>query len=82
MPEPGTEISKGVVFGAVESVKAASDLYSPVSGTVEECNSELAEFPELLNKDSYSNWIIKVRLSNPEEVKDMMSASEYNRQSE
>ncbi|HZK03958.1 MAG TPA: glycine cleavage system protein GcvH [Bacteroidaceae bacterium] len=82
MPELGSEISKGEIFGAVESVKAASDLYSPVGGTIEQCNAELTESPELLNQDSYSNWIIKVKMSNIEDVKDLMSASEYKKLNE
>ena len=77
MPETGEEISRGECFGAVESVKAASDLYSPVSGSIEEINTKLNESPELLNKDPYSNWIIKVKLSDHDDVRGMMSASEY-----
>ena len=71
------EVSAGEEFGAVESVKAASDLNSPVSGTVVEVNSALEDEPELLNSDAFGNWIIKVRIENPDELQSLMSASEY-----
>lgn len=77
MPEVDDEVSAGEEFGAVESVKAASDLNSPVSGTVVEVNSALEDEPELLNSDAFSNWIIKVRIENPDELQSLMSASEY-----
>lgn len=77
MPEVDDEVSAGEEFGAVESVKAASDLNSPVSGTVVEVNSALEDEPELLNSDAFGNWIIKVRIENPNELKSLMSASEY-----
>lgn len=77
MPEVDDEVSAGEEFGAVESVKAASDLNSPVSGTVVEMNSALEDEPELLNSDAFGNWIIKVRIENPDELQSLMSASEY-----
>ena len=72
MPEVDDEVTKGEEFGAVESVKAASDLYSPVSGKVIEINTELEDAPERLNVDPYANWIIKVEMSNPSELDDLM----------
>lgn len=77
MPEEGDQIEAGEAFGAVESVKAASDLISPVSGEVVEVNSELEDSPELINKDAFANWIIKVRMSNPGEVDALMDAAAY-----
>ena len=77
MPDVDDEVSAGEEFGAVESVKAASDRSSPVSGTVVEVNSALEDEPELLNSDAFGNWIIKVRIENPDELQSLMSASEY-----
>lgn len=77
MPEEGDEMEAGDVFGAVESVKAASDLICPVSGEVVEVNSELEDSPELINKDAFVNWIIKVRMSNPAEVEALLDAAAY-----
>ena len=77
MPEADDEGSAGEEFGAVESVKAASDLISPVSGTVVEVNSALDDEPELLNKDPYENWIIKVELSDNSELEKLMDAKAY-----
>ena len=77
MPDVDDEVSAGEEFGAVESVKAASDLNSPASGTVVEVNSALEDEPELLNSDAFGNWIIKVRIENPDELQSLMSASEY-----
>lgn len=77
MPEVDDEISKGEEFGAVESVKAASDLMSPVSGTVVEVNDALDDHPELINKDADDNWIIKVKLSDPDELNDLMDEKTY-----
>ena len=77
MPDVDDDVEVGEVFGAVESVKAASDLNSPVSGTVVEVNSALEDEPELLNSDAFGNWIIKVRIENPDELQSLMSASEY-----
>lgn len=77
MPEVDDEIEAGEDFGAVESVKAASDLISPVSGTVVEINENLEDAPELVNKDAYENWIIKVELTNKEELNELMDAEAY-----
>lgn len=77
MPDEGDEVTAGEDFGAVESVKAASDLISPVSGEVVEVNEALAESPELVNSDPYANWIIKVKLSDPSEVESLMDAAAY-----
>ena len=77
MPEVDDELEKGEEFGAVESVKAASDLYSPVSGTVIEINEELEDAPELLNQDAFANWIIKVEMSDPSELESLMDAAAY-----
>ncbi len=77
MPEVGDEVTAGTEFGAVESVKAASDLVSPVSGSVEEINETLEDAPELINKDAFANWIIKVKLSAPDELKSLMDAEAY-----
>ena len=76
-PEIDDEIEVGEVFGSVESVKAASDLKAPVSGTVVKINEALEDNPELINKDAYENWIIKVKLSDPSELDDLMDASTY-----
>ncbi len=77
MPEEGDEVVKGEEFGAVESVKAASDLYSPVSGKVTEINSDLEDAPERLNVDPYTNWIIKVEMSDLSELDDLMDEAAY-----
>lgn len=77
MPEVDDEVEAGEDFGAVESVKAASDLISPVTGTVVEINEELEDAPELLNKDPYANWIIKVEMSDPTELDNLMDAAAY-----
>ncbi|HCN54186.1 MAG TPA: glycine cleavage system protein GcvH [Prevotella sp.] len=77
MPDVDDEVEAGEEFGAVESVKAASDLNAPISGTVVEVNEALEDQPELLNKDAFENWIIKVQLSEPDQLKDLMDAKEY-----
>ena len=77
MPEEDDEVEDGEEFGAVESVKAASDLISPVSGTVLEVNEALADQPELLNEDAYANWIIKVELTDKTELDQLMDAEAY-----
>lgn len=78
MPEIGTEIHKGETFGVVESVKAASDIYAPVSGEVIEVNEDLGEHPEYINQSPYENgWIIKVRLSDKNEVSSLMDSRGY-----
>ena len=77
MPEVDDEIEAGEEFGAVESVKAASDLISPISGTVVEINEVLEDEPEQINKDAFANWIMKVKLSDTSELEGLMSASQY-----
>ena len=77
MPEVDDEIEIEEGFGAVESVKAASDLNSPVSGKVVEINEALEDEPELLNKDPYENWIVKVELSDKSELDKLMDAKAY-----
>lgn len=79
MPEEDDEVTATEDFGAVESVKAASDLISPVSGVVVEVNEALADAPELLNKDAYENWIIKVKMDDPEELENLMDAAAYEK---
>ena len=76
-PEVDDEISAGDSFGSVGSVKAASDLTSPVSGVVIEINEVLEDEPELVNKDAYSNWLIKIKLSDPSELESLMDAQAY-----
>ena len=80
MPEEGDEVIATEAFGAVESVKAASDLISPVSGTRLEVNEALEEQPELINQDAFANWIIKVELSDPSELENLMDAATYDAQ--
>ena len=77
MPEVDDEVEAGEEFGAVESVKAASDLISPVSGTVVEVNEALEDTPELINQDAFQNWIIKVELSDEDELGNLMDATTY-----
>ena len=77
MPEVDDEVEAGEEFGAVESVKAASDLFSPVSGTVVEINEALEDAPELLNEDAFANWIMKVEMSDPMELDALMDAAAY-----
>lgn len=78
MPEVDDEVEAGEDFGAVESVKAASDLISPVSGTVVEINEALEDNPELINKDAFTNWIIKISLSDKSELENLMDAAAYS----
>lgn len=77
MPEEDDNVVCGEEFGAVESVKAASDLISPVTGTVLETNAELEDAPELLNTDPYGAWIIKVKMDDRSELDALMSPAEY-----
>ena len=79
LPEVGDECSRGENISVIESVKAASDLVAPVSGTIIEVNSRLEDEPELVTEDSMGDgWFIKVKLSNPEELDDLMDESAYN----
>ena len=77
MPEVDDEVSQGEDFGAVESVKAASDLISPVSGTIVEVNTALEEHPELINEDAFENWIMKVEMSDAGELANLLDAKGY-----
>ena len=77
MPEVDDEVTAGEDFGAVESVKAASDLMSPVRGTVVEVNEALEDEPGLINKDAFENWIIKVEMSDKSELDNLMDAAAY-----
>lgn len=79
MPEVGDEVTAGEDFGAVESVKAASDLICPVSGEVVEINEALEDTPEAINEDAYSNWIIKVKMSDPGEVDALLDPAAYEK---
>jgi glycine cleavage system H protein len=76
-PKVGATVTKGEVFGSVESVKAVSDLYSPASGTVTEVNETLKDSPEKLNTEPHSTWIIKIEMSSPGELDSLLSASDY-----
>lgn len=77
MPEVGDEVSAGEEFGAVESVKAASDLISPVSGEVVAINEALEDEPGLINKEPYENWIIKVKMTDESELDKLLNADAY-----
>ncbi len=77
MPEQGDEVTAGEDFGAIESVKAASDLFAPVSGTVLESNEQLIDNPRLVNEDPESNWIIKVEMTDPSELDNLLSPEAY-----
>ena len=77
MPSEGDEVTAGEEFGAVESVKAAGDLVSPVSGEIVEVNEALEDNSELVNQDAFANWIIKVKLSDVSELDNLMSAADY-----
>lgn len=79
MPEEGDNVTAGEEFGAVESVKAASDLLSPVSGEVVEVNAALEDNPELINSDAFANWIIKVKLTNMAKLDELLSAADYSK---
>ncbi len=82
LPDVDDEVEAGEDFGALESVKAASDLISPVSGTVTEVNEALEDEPELINQDAYENWIIKVQMSDKSELDALMDATAYKNATE
>ena len=82
LPSEGDEVSAGEEFGALESVKASSELYSPVSGTVEAVNEELESAPEKVNEDAYAAWIIKVRMSDESELESLMDSAAYAKMTE
>jgi len=78
LPPVGTKVEQGKTMGSVESVKAVSDIYAPVSGEVEEVNSLLATTPEKLNEDPHgAAWLVRIRLSAPDETKQLLSAEAY-----
>jgi glycine cleavage system H protein len=79
LPKVGATIEKGKVFGSVESVKAVSDLYSPVTGTVVEVNEELATAPEKINTDAHGAWMLKVKIADPSQVDALLSAEDYEK---
>jgi glycine cleavage system H protein len=79
LPKPGATIESGKSFGTVESVKAVSDLFAPVSGTVSEVNGDLATAPEKVNSEPHKAWMVKVTLSDPGQVNSLMSAADYEK---
>ena len=80
LPEVGAQVTKDEAFGVVESVKAVSDIYAPVSGTVTEVNVGLPDSPETINEDPYGDaWMIRVEMSDPDELEDLMKATEYKK---
>ncbi len=79
LPKVGADITAGKAFGTVESVKAVSDLYAPASGTVTEVNAELATAPEKINQDAHSAWMLKITLKNPDELRSLLSATDYEK---
>ena len=80
LPKPGTKVEQGKTFGSVESVKAVSDVYAPVSGEVIEVNQALANAPEKLNEDPHGEaWLVKIRLSSPDELTKLLSAEDYQK---
>lgn|SRR5512146_248471 len=79
LPKPGATLTAGKSLGTVESVKAVSDIYAPASGTVTEINQDLSTTPEKVNADPHGAWMVKVKLSNPGEVKNLLSAADYEK---
>jgi glycine cleavage system H protein len=77
LPKVGDAVTGGATFGSVESVKAVSDLYSPVSGTVTAINEELATSPDKVNEDAHTAWMIKIELSDPAQVDSLLDAAAY-----
>ncbi len=78
LPEVGTQVEQGKTFGTIEAVKAVSDLFAPVSGEVVEVNEKLNDSPELVNQDPYGEgWMIKIKMSNPDEVNELLSKEDY-----
>ncbi len=79
LPNVGDEIAKGDNMGVVESVKAASDIYAPISGKVVAVNDEVVNSPELLNQDPYKNWLVEMEITNPGELDELLTAEEYRK---
>ena len=77
LPNIGDNIEKEGTFGVVESIKSASDLYSPLTGEIVEVNEDLNDSPDLLNEDAYTNWIMKIKISNEDEFNSLLSARDY-----
>ncbi len=77
LPKVGSTVKKGEMFGAVESVKAASDLYLPVSGKILEVNTKLENEPELLNQDPFGSWIVKIEILDPKELDSLLTSDQY-----
>lgn len=77
LPQPGAKVEKGKVFGSVESVKAVSELYSPVTGTVLEVNKDLETSPEAINKDAHSAWMLKLEISDAAGLDGLLTADQY-----
>ena len=83
LPAEGSTLEKSETYGVVESVKAASDVYMPVSGTVQEVNNDLTENPNKVNEDSFgAGWMIKVKMSNHKEVEDLLDPAAYQKHCE
>lgn len=82
LPEIGKNVKSNEPFGVVESIKSVSDLYAPVSGSVVAKNSDVEQRPELLNSDCYDNWLIKIKLSNSDEISSLLSAEIYKKKVE
>jgi glycine cleavage system H protein len=78
LPEIDAEITCGDVFGVIESVKAASDMYTPLSGKVLEINESLIDNPELVNEDPYESWMLQIEITNKEELTELMNDEQYN----
>jgi glycine cleavage system H protein len=79
LPKIGAKLEKGKTFGTVESVKAVSDIYAPVSGTVTGINEDLTKSPEKINSDAHGSWIVKVKLADPSDSGGLMSAADYEK---
>ena len=79
LPKVGSDVTAGKSFGTVESVKAVSELYSPVTGSVTAINEELATAPEKVNSDAHTAWMIKVKIANPAELNSLLSAADYEK---
>lgn len=77
VPEIGTDLKTGSTFGVVESIKSVSDLYAPVTGEVIAKNSDLEGSPEKINEDAYGSWLIKVKVKNPDELKNLLTPEQY-----
>ena len=78
LPQPGDAVAAGKSMGSVESVKAVSDIYSPITGEVTEINQALADAPEKVNEDPHGDaWMVKIKMAKPEEINDLLSAADY-----